>query len=73
MRISKHAIQRIKESYPSGTKVTILTVNDPYINLPVGIKGKVLYVDDKGRIHVTLDNGRVISLDFNKDKITKEK
>ena len=45
-------VERIKREYPSGTRVVLVEMNDPYRTMPEGLKGTVCCVDDTGTIHV---------------------
>ncbi len=36
-------IQRTKESYPPGTRIMLLSMDDPYAPIPSGTKGTVIY------------------------------
>lgn len=47
----------IKEQYPEGCKVELLNMNDTYIQMPRGLKGTVIFVDDIGTVHIDWDNG----------------
>ena len=50
-------VERIKKEYPSGTRVELIELNDPYRHFDAGLKGTVSCVDDTGTIHVDWDNG----------------
>ncbi|MGM9600668.1 MAG: DUF4314 domain-containing protein [Faecousia sp.] len=39
-------VQRIKESYPPGTRILLLSMDDPFAPVPEGTKGTVVHVDD---------------------------
>ena len=60
-RLRRHA-QRIKESYPPGTRVMLLSMEDPWAPVPSGTKGTVEVVDDIGQIHMKWDNGQSLAL-----------
>ena len=40
-----------KERYPTGTRIELLYMNDPYSPVHTGTKGTVVCVDDMGQIH----------------------
>ena len=42
-------VERIKKEYPSGTRVELVELNDPYRHLPAGLQGTVSCVDDTGQ------------------------
>ena len=54
-------VKRIKEMYPSGTRIKLNHMEDDYA-VPSGSCGTVEYVDDMGDIHMIWDNGRTLSL-----------
>lgn len=60
----RHGImaERYKESYPPGTRIMLLDMNDPYAPVPSGTKGTVVHVDDAAQIHMKWDNGRTLAI-----------
>lgn len=50
-------VDAIKERYPEGCKVELVQMNDPYVQMPVGLKGTVMFVDDIGTVHIDWENG----------------
>ena len=63
--------QRIKENYPPGTRVMLLSMEDPWSPVPSGTRGTVDVVDDIGQIHMKWDNGRTIALVPGEDSFRK--
>ena len=63
-------IQRLKEHYPSGTRVELLEMNDISAP-PIGTLGTVRYVDDIGTIHVKWDNGSNLGVAYPEDRVRK--
>lgn len=39
-----------KESYPPGTRLELMHMDNPYAPIPSGTRGTVQYVDDMGQI-----------------------
>lgn len=71
MRIpSRLAVERLKESYPSGTRVELLYMDDSQAP-PAGTKGTAIMVDDIGTIHVSWDNGSSLGVAYGQDSIRK--
>jgi len=70
-KLDKEAILKLKKEYPVGTIVRAIDINDPYVSLPVGIKGKVLFVDNSGTICVKWNNGRIVGIIHGVDQIEK--
>lgn len=42
----REIVDRIKKEYPSGTRVELVSMNDPYRHFGAGLKGTVSCVDD---------------------------
>lgn len=49
--------ERYKQSYPPGTRVMLLNMNDPYSPVESGMRRTVQSVDDIGQILMKWDNG----------------
>lgn len=64
-------VKKIKETYPPGTRLELLHMDDPYHPVPDGTRGTVHHVDDQGHIDMRWDNGRTLSLVYDKDKFRK--
>jgi hypothetical protein len=56
MKITTEHLQYLRSKYPTGTRVELLHMEDPY-PVPPGTKGRVTEVDDIATIHVQWDNG----------------
>lgn len=63
--------QRIKESYPPGTRVMLIDMEDTWAPVPSGTRGTVDVVDDIGQIHMKWDNGRTLALVPGEDNFRK--
>ena len=63
-----------KEKYPKGTRIELISMNDPFAPVASGTKGTVICVDDMGTIHMRWDNGRSLGLIPGEDafKVIKE-
>lgn len=55
-------VQCMKDSYPPGTRIMLISMDDPYAPIPSGMKGTVDYVDDAAQIHMRWDNGRTLAI-----------
>lgn len=55
-------VQRIKAQYPQGTRIRLLSMDDPYAPILPGTEGSVNFVDDAGQIHMKWDDGRGLAL-----------
>lgn len=69
--ISKEMLAMLREKYPSGTRVELVHMDDPYTSLTVGDKGTVKHADDMGTIHISWDCGSSLGAVYRVDIITK--
>lgn len=71
MHLRPEVLTRLPEEYPAGTRVELIEMNDPYREMPPGLKGTVQVVDDAGGIHINWDNGSTLAAIHGFDKIKK--
>ena len=79
--LPKAMVDNIKKTYPPGTRIKLIEMDDPYAPVPSGTRGTVTFVDDAGTVHMKWDNGRTLGIvpnveDFRKlsgDEIEAEK
>ncbi|WP_330393532.1 DUF4314 domain-containing protein [Anaeromicropila populeti] len=64
-------MKKIKADYPSGTRVELISMDDPYVKIPEGTKGTVVSVDDVGTIHVHWDTGHKLGIVYGEDMCRK--
>lgn len=71
--ISAQNIQKLKDMYPVGSRVRMLSdMDDPYgQGRRAGDTGTVTFIDDIGQIHVKWDNGGSLAIVPEIDKFTK--
>ena len=70
--ISKETLERLRKDYPSGCRVELTKMNDPYrTDLVPGCKGTVTGVDDAGSIHVRWDIGSSLAVVYGEDACKK--
>ena len=55
--IRPDVLKKLREDYPVGCTVELVEMHDPYRNMPAGMHGKVLHVDDAGGVHIAWSNG----------------
>ena len=67
---SKAIVESLRRQYPVGTKVRLVSMDDPYAPL-VGTIGEVLGVDDAGSILVKWSNNSLLSVIFGVDEVRK--
>ncbi|EGJ28155.1 DUF4314 domain-containing protein [Streptococcus porcinus] len=63
-------LKRIKSTYPEGTRVRLVQMDDPR-PVPVGTLGTVLDVDDIGSLIVSWDNGQSLNVLYGVDGVEK--
>lgn len=59
-------LKQLRESYPKGTRVELVKMDDVQAP-PIGTKGTVVGVDDIGTIHVMWDNGSSLGIVMGED------
>lgn len=59
---NRRYVESIKQEYPAGTRIELVSMEDPYSPVYPGTKGTVTLVDDIGTIHMKWDNGRTLGL-----------
>ena len=67
--ITPETLKQLREEYPSGTEVELVEMNDPYRDMPQGLKGKVICVDDAGVVHVAWENDSSLGVVYGVDRI----
>ena len=60
-----------KEMYPKGTRIELISMDDPFAPVEPGTQGTVDFVDDMGQIHMKWDNGRTLALIPSEDVFKK--
>lgn len=60
-QLTANAIAGIKQSYPPGSRIQLICMDDRWA-VPPGTRGTVSLVDDAGQIHLKWDNGRTLAL-----------
>ncbi|WP_320123028.1 DUF4314 domain-containing protein [uncultured Sphaerochaeta sp.] len=68
--IDRNRIAILRQQYPAGCIVELVSMDDEMAP-PRGTKGKVLYVDDTGTIHVAWANGSTLGVIPGIDMIRK--
>lgn len=64
--LSRESIETIRKQYPKGTKIKLCEMKGEK-QMPSGLLGEVMYVDDIGQIHVKWKNGSTLALHPIKD------
>lgn len=59
---NKRQLEALRERFPAGTRIRLISMEDPYASVPPGTIGEVQTVDDGGNIHMKWNNGRSLAL-----------
>lgn len=70
-RITKQMVEHLRTIYPEGTRVELVSMDDPYRYMEPGLKGTVKAVDDMATIHIAWDNGSSLGAVYGVDIIRK--
>jgi len=68
---SRETVQRLREQHPEGTRVELVSMDDPYTKLKPGEKGTVTHIDDTGTIFCRWDSGSGLGLVYGVDQFRK--
>lgn len=63
--------KNLKERYPRGTRIMLLSMGDDPRPIESGTRGTVRFVDDMATIHCDFDNGRSLGLAYGEDRYRK--
>ncbi len=69
--ISKTVLESLRKEYAPGTRVRLISMNDPYTKLPDAAEGTVIAVDDIGTIHIAWDCGSSLGAVYGEDKVVR--
>lgn len=64
-------VERLRKQYPKGTRVELISMNDPYTKLKPGDRGTVSMVDSIGTIFVNWDCDSGLGVAYGEDHIRK--
>ena len=70
MRVDHDLVERIKKMYPEGTRIILISMDDPR-PIESGTRGTVRFVDDIGTVHCKFDTGRCLGLIVGEDSFRK--
>lgn len=68
---SMEIVERLRKQYPSGTRVELVCMNDPYSKLKPGDRGTVDFIDDTGTIFFCWDCGSTLGVVYGGDAVRK--
>lgn len=67
---NKAIIERLRQTYPAGTRVELLQMDDAQAP-PISTQGTVTGVDDTGSLLVDWDNGSGLNVIYGVDRVKK--
>ncbi len=65
----KEIVEAVRARYPKGTRVELVSMDDPYSKLKPGDRGTVKFVDDTATVHVSWDRGSSLGVIYGEDEI----
>lgn len=68
---SREVVERLRWQYPDGTRVELVSMNDPYSELKPGEMGTVDFIDDTGTIFCIWDSGSSHGVVYGVDEVRK--
>ena len=68
MQPSSETINELRNRFPKGTRVRIISMDDPQAPHP-GTEGEVIMTDDIGTVHVAWDTGSTLGAVYGVDEI----
>lgn len=70
MFTSEKMVKFLREKYPPGTRIRLVSMEDPYAPVAPGTEGTLICVDDAGQFQMKWDNGRTLALIPGEDSFT---
>ncbi len=67
----REVVDRVKKEFPEGTRVELIHMDDPYREMPKGLRGTVKKVDDTGTLMMAWDNGSSLGVVYGEDSVKK--
>ena len=64
----KEEVEAVRARYPLGTRVELVSMDDPYSKLKPGDRGTVKSVDDTGTVFVSWDCGSGLGVVYGEDE-----
>lgn len=65
--INPSRLAALRSQFPAGCTVELIEMNDTQAPLP-GTRGRVIWVDDIGTIHVAWETGSILGVAYGEDR-----
>ena len=69
--IKPNMLKALRQYYAPGTRVELISMNDPYSKLKPGDQGVVNFIDDLGTIFVSWTSGSGLGVVYGEDYVAK--
>ena len=60
--MNRDKVKQLRARYPKGTRIQLISIEDPYASIAPGTEGEIAFIDDTGSVHVKWDNGSMLAL-----------
>ena len=60
--MNRDKVKQLRDRYPKGTRIQLISMEDPYASIAPGTEGEVAFVDDAGSIHMKWNNDSSLAL-----------
>lgn len=67
----RETVERLRRTYPTGCRIVLDEMDDPYTKIPIGAQATVTGVDDAGNVMCSWDTGSSLSIAFGADRCHK--
>ena len=67
----RELVEIIRNMYPKGARVELISMDDPRSDMIPGLLGTVMAVDDIGTVHIAWDNGSTLGAVCGVDRIRR--
>ena len=64
----REMVKRLREQFPTGCRIVLDEMNDPYVTIPPGTQGICHGVDDAGSVMAVWDCGSSLSVAYGADR-----
>jgi len=68
---AKETVLQLRKTYPRGTRVELVRMNDPYSTLKPRDQGTVDFIDDTGTIFCSWDSGSTLGIVYGEDVVKR--